>query len=355
MNARLGPIGTARPNAVLPQDAIVDLGVIVAGDEAQRGHVQNLFRRVGVRRRALVVANVDGGSWFYDNGAPPPGTSERMSVYRETAGALASTAARRALERSETDPKSITHLVTASCTGFAAPGVDLEIILSLGLEPTTQRTHIGFMGCHAAVNALRVAAALAETHSNACVLVCCVEVCSIHLQHEDSPERDVVNALFADGAAACVVSSSPNMHTIGHMRSFAARIWPQTAHLMRWDITDTGFRMILDRKVPRCIQTSVRPWITPWLESAGIRLEDIRSWAIHPGGPSVISAVRDGLGLDDSQCTASRIVLEDNGNMSSATLLFVLDALSNGKASGPAVALAFGPGLAGEAMLLELA
>lgn len=352
----LGPIGTALPPSAWPQDRIVELGVIAAGDEARRGRVRSVFSRAGVRNRSLAVTN-DNGPWFYDR-PDLPTTAERMRLYHHAAADLAATASASALADAGVSSGDITHLVTASCTGFQAPGVDITLIERLALPPATQRTHVGYMGCHAAINALRAAAALASQDPRARVLVCCVEICSIHLQHADTPERDIVNALFADGAGACVVSQkeprdAAGKNAVGRLVSTSSMLWPDTRDLMQWRIGNHGFEMVLGRDVPKAIREHTQAWLAEWLSQASLEIDDVDAWAIHPGGPHIIDAAAEALGLGPSDTSASRRVLTEHGNMSSATLMFVLDALARETSFKHLVGIAFGPGLAGEAIRIE--
>ncbi|MFG0312586.1 MAG: type III polyketide synthase, partial [Phycisphaerales bacterium] len=236
-------------------------------------------------------------------------------------------------------------------TGFSAPGVDLDLIRRLGLPPTTRRTHIGFMGCHAAINALATAKAFAANDPSARVLVCCVELCTLHFDHTPDAQGHVANALFADGAGAAVVSASESEPV--EISSTGAVVIPDTADMMSWHIGEHGFRMRLSPAVPATLAKHIPPWLDRWLGDSGHALGDIASWAIHPGGPRVLSAIRDAIGLEPDAFAVSRSVLSDHGNMSSATLLFILQRLLNDQAPMPLVAAAFGPGLAGEAMLLH--
>ncbi len=282
-----------------------------------------------------------------------PTTAERMDLYRTEAPILAARAARQALDRSNFAPKEITHVVTASCTGFHAPGVDVTIIKQLNLSPNTQRTHVGYMGCHGALNALRVARAFVEADANARVLVCAVELCSLHYHYGWDPQRVIANALFADGAAAIVAApafaAEPSAWQIAASGSC---LIPDSEDAMAWTIGDHGFTMTLSKRVPGLIATHLRPWLADWLLQNGVRLEDVASWAIHPGGPRILDAVVESLGLDQDLAKPSREVFAEYGNMSSPTVLFILDHLRRQNAPRPCVALGFGPGLNAEAMLV---
>lgn len=290
-----------------------------------------------------------------------PSTSERMERYAMQAGDLAVKAAAGALAQAEIAASEITHLVTVSCTGFRAPGVDLSLIRGLGLPASTERSHIGFMGCHGALNGLRLARAYGDSNPRAVVLMVAVELCSLHHQYGWQPDRVVANALFADGAAAVVGRGSTTSAMLDRKNSSSAwnvvangsQVLPDSEDVMSWRIGDHGFEMTLSPLVPDMIRQSLKPWLTEWLAAEGYALKDVGSWAIHPGGPRILSACEEALGLNANQLQPSRDVLAQHGNMSSPTVLFILHDLIQSHAERPIVALAFGPGLSIEAMLLH--
>jgi predicted naringenin-chalcone synthase len=277
-----------------------------------------------------------------------------MARYALEAGRLAVDAARRAVAAAGIDPATITHLVTCSCTGFASPGVDIEVIEDVGLSSGVARTHVGFMGCHGAFNALRVADALAATTADAVVLVICVELCSLHFQYGDHDDHVVANSLFADGAAAAVCrTAAPQAAGPWRLVHQASRILPGSQREMGWLIGDHGFEMSLSARVPDLIAAHLPPAVAGMLAAARVAPEAVATWAVHPGGPRILSAVEAALSLSPDALAASRSVLAEHGNMSSATILFVLDRLCAADAQGPCVALAFGPGLSVEMAVLD--
>jgi predicted naringenin-chalcone synthase len=275
-----------------------------------------------------------------------------MEEYVREALPLALKAARGAL--AGIDPATITHLVTVSCTGFQAPGVDIGLIRDLPLSRSTARTHIGFMGCHGALNGLRVARGYAEADPSARVLLCCVELCSVHYHYSCVPERLVGNALFADGAAAIVGSAVP-ADDIDDWRMTASGsfLFPGCEDAMSWTIGDSGFDMHLAPSVPVLIADHLAPWLDGWLAENGLKRGDIASWAVHPGGPRILAAVEGSIGLMPGTCAASRDILTKYGNMSSPTVVFILDEMRRRNAPRPCVAVGFGPGLAVEAALFR--
>ncbi len=333
------------------------------GNEKNRGRaLQELYRRSGVRERHSVLLEPAGPEGaptqsFYppamDPGEGGPTTGERIQSYQQHAEPLAREACRHALRSSRLEARQVSHLVTVSCTGFASPGYDLGLVETLGLRRDVARTHIGFMGCHAVMNALRVARAFAQSEVDARVLVCALELCSLHQQYFANAQQMVANALFADGAAAAVVAQGPTTSEGWRMVAQKSWILSETADLMQWRIGDHGFEMTLSNKVPDVIRNCVGEPLRNWLADCGLSVQDIRSWAVHPGGVRILSACAEGVGFDTALLTASRHILSHYGNMSSPTVLFILEQLRKMNQPRPCVMLAFGPGLTIEAALVE--
>jgi predicted naringenin-chalcone synthase len=359
-------LGTAVPPAIVNQAEGMEIARAVCCRTAEQATwLSSMYGQTGISTRHMVmgrevVLDVLQGtrtthSVFLPTGAPDdagPTTAQRMEVYAESAGPLALAAARRALADAGTPPV-VTHLVTVSCTGFRAPGVDVELIQGLDLPATTQRTHIGYMGCHGALNALRVARAFTTAEPGACVLICALELCSLHYQYEWDPQRIIANAIFADGAAALVGAAVPACPAgAWQVAATGSCLIPNSTEAMTWVIADHGFEMTLSRRVPALIAQHLRPWIEAWLQQNGLTLGEIASWAIHPGGPRILSAVEEALSLSPERTAVSWEVLAEYGNMSSPTVLFIVDRLRSRQVARPCVALGFGPGLVAEAALL---
>jgi predicted naringenin-chalcone synthase len=324
-----------------------------------------MYAGTGIHKRhfalpkALVRDVLEGkrlsGSVFLPTGAPDdrgPTTGQRMEHYAELAPPLAVRACRDALAHSGLSPGDCTHLITVSCTGFFAPGIDRELIEQLALPRTIARTHVGFMGCHGALNGLRVGRAFTSADRSARVLLCAVELCTLHYHYSWNPSRMVANALFADGAAA-LVGAAPSLASADtwQLTASGSCLVPDAADAMTWTVGDHGFEMTLAKNVPALIARHLRPWLAGWLEGQGGILEGVRSWAVHPGGPRILSAVEEGLSLSADALEVSRAIFAEFGNMSSPTVLFVLDRLRMLDAPRPCVALGFGPGLVVEAGL----
>ena len=324
--------------------AFIDWAEAQLADPRQRSLFRRMAERSGIRHRWSVLPLSEGGGspvsdgGFYHDGSP--GTAARMAVYGEEAPKLALDAI-RALGTMA----GITHLVVASCTGFVAPGIDQIIANELGLPGDVERTLVGFMGCYAAVAALRVAYHIARSEPEARVLVVTVELSSLHLQFEGRLEPLLAMLQFGDGAAAMIVSSREQGFAIE--QPFAATL-PDSSALIRWEIGDNGFAMQLSGEVPARIDAALRAPDFRRLLLGGHALDEIDAWAVHAGGRSVLDAVEHGLGLDPAKLAESRAVLAEFGNMSSATLPFVLARLIEQPQRRRGVALAFGPGLAAE-------
>lgn len=352
-------LGTAAPAGSFAQEAaIAPAAARCCGDERERFWLERIYRACGVERRGSVLLACDGDIAAIEAFYPAPATrtdrgpttAARLARYAAEAGTLAQRACNEALAEAAIEPACITHLVTVSCTGFFAPGLDAELIERLGLPRRAGRLNLGFMGCHGALNGLRAAAALARATPDARILLCCVELCSLHFQYGWNQQQVVANALFADGAAAAIVDANAGAGLC--LLDTASLLTPDSRDAMTWRIGDHGFQMGLTQEVPRGIRTSLSGWLEPWLASHGLALRDIVHWAIHPGGPAILDATVDALRIGDGATADSRVILANHGNMSSPTLLFILQRLRRQGIRGPVVVLGFGPGLMFEAALL---
>ncbi len=331
---------------------------LICRDRREERLMRAILKRSQVKNRHTCLPYETAYRWIdkvCDRGASPGiTTKERMAIYADHAGPLSVASATQALSVSQVDADEITHLVTVTCTGFEAPGVDIHLIESLGLPRNTQRIQVGYMGCHGAINAMRVADAIGRSDPSSKTLVCATELCSLHYRTQWDDERMLGNALFADGSAAFVSGQAkPEQLPVASIKSTASYLAPDSRELMSWTISNHGFEMTLSNLVPDAIQQTLRPWLNGWLDSQGLTLNGIGSWAVHPGGPRILRAVEESLQLQPDALDVSRGVLREYGNMSSPTVLFVLDRLTTQAAAKPCVALSFGPGLMIEAALLD--
>ncbi|WZO98617.1 type III polyketide synthase [Isosphaeraceae bacterium EP7] len=365
MKAALLGVGTAVPALRISRSESVDAaGTLCAETDDHAGLLESLYRQAGVQSRHIVFSREEFRRVVYDEGDFQsafsskgkgdlgPSTSERMTRYERESVPLALEASRAAVAEAGIDVGSITHVVTVSCTGMSAPGMDIALIKGLGLQATVERTHVGFMGCHGALNGLRVARGLIAAEPNARVLLCAVELCSLHYSYGWNPKKVVGNALFADGAAALVLGAESEKRGDGwRLAANGACLFPDSEKAMAWNVRDHGFDMILSSRVPGLIAEHLRPWLVRWLAGHGLRIEDVASWAVHPGGPRVLTCVEEALGLPEGATEVSRSILESHGNMSSTTVIFIIQELMRRGAGLPCVSLGFGPGLAAEAAL----
>ena len=343
--ACINAIGCAVPRQDIHR-AFVDWAAQQLPEDRERNLFARMAERSGIEHRwSVLPPTPEGGSpvdpgGFYADGLPP--TSRRMEGYHHFAPVLGLQAVERL--RAQIPIDGITHLVVASCTGFVAPGIDQIIADALGIAGV-ERTLVGFMGCYAAVTALRTARHIVRSEPAAKVLVIAVELSSLHLQPERGLEKLLMMLQFGDGAAAALVSADPSGFAIE--TPFSIQL-PDSADLIRWDVGDTGFLMHLSGEVPGRIQTALRDEAMRRRLCGSDGPGAIGSWAVHAGGRSILDAVEHGLDLDDQALAPSRGVLARYGNMSSATLMFILADLLEQRRQGAGVALAFGPGLAAE-------
>ena len=351
-------LGTANPPHSMSMEEATDLAkTICCETDKQRRIVEAIYRRSQVQNRYTCVPHRTALDWVTldENGQRSeqsfgPTMAQRMAFYEQHATIVASSACQAALRESTFDAAAITHLITVTCTGFFAPGVDVSLVRDLPLRRTTERVQVGFMGCHGVVNGLRVAQGLAANPANR-VLLCAVELCSLHYWFQWDPERLVGNALFADGAAAVVGGGHENQQTICRLAATGSCLIPDSLDDLTWRIGDHGFEMNLGARVPELIREHLRPWLEAWLSEQGHSLDSVKAWAVHPGGPRIVSAVETALTLPREATSVSREILTKYGNMSSPTMLFILNQLRKNSSYLPCVALGFGPGLVAEAAL----
>ena len=353
-HACIHSIGCANPPQRLTRAQWVEMASSVSPKSLDRAVILRLAERSGIDGRWCASAQEVGKPPFFqaDPEGHGPTTSQRMQLWGSAARQMSTQACLQAIDRAKISAGAITHIITASCTGFEAPGLDAWLIETLGLSCHCRRTNVGFMGCHAAVNALAIARDVILANPDAVVLVCCAEVSSAHLHYGIRLDQLIANTLFSDGSAAVIVARG-DPHTHPSIAGTHSIMMPHTASEMAWHIGDHGFEMTLGARVPEIIESHVGEWARNALAKHSLDVQDIRGWAIHPGGPRVIDAVIASLAIGNESGDASRCVLQNFGNMSSATLLFILSELLERKIARPWVGLAFGPGLAGEMLVVE--
>ena len=356
----LHAIQTAVPDSSYTQEeaANVMLNALEPGSRASK-LTHRIYAHSGIEKRHSVISDLrEGGGDFIDADGHfrSPSTGTRNDHYMRHARPLFEEAARKALSAAAGfEPEDITHVITASCTGFYAPGPDFHLVRDLGLSPSVRRVHVGFMGCYAAFPVLTMARAFCAENPDAVVLVVCLELCSLHLEPSDEIDDILAFSVFADGAAAALVSSRKPSGASGfRFMAMDSTIAPDSEEDMAWTIGDRGFKMVLSTYVPKILEAQIGDVVDPVLANTGLVRDDVQHWAVHPGGRAILDKVRDGLDIDESQLTASRNVLSEYGNMSSATILFVLnETLTRSETGDRVMAMAFGPGLTVETGLLE--
>jgi predicted naringenin-chalcone synthase len=363
MSAYVLHIATRAPAFAYSQAYTRDRLKTWAPDQRTRRVIHAIYNRSGIETRHSVCDDFMEGAepklfrTDAEGALISPGTAERNACYAREARKLAVDVARQALTAGPFAAKDITHVVYTSCTGFSNPGPDIHIIRELGLREDVQRYALGFMGCYAAFPSLRMAAQFCTADPNAVVLVVCLELCTLHLQVNGNPDSILANSLFADGAAAALVSARvPEVNRPAYRLSgFESALLTSGEADMAWEIGNEGFNIVLSSYVPDIIGGNIRRLLQGVFDRHGLKPEGIEEWAVHPGGRAILDKVQESLGLTADALESSRTVLRDYGNMSSATILFVLKELWDSAETDRAVtcALAFGPGLAVETALLE--
>ncbi len=353
-------IGTAVPGHVHSQDNILDfMQRVFALDEGGNRKLKFLYRQSGIDTRYSVIPDysLPALSWqFYppsENLEPFPDLEKRMQWYKQYAAPLSIRAIDQCLKKYR--KTEITHLVTVSCTGMSAPGLDLEIMELMGLPAHTFHTSVNFMGCYAAIHALKMADAFCSTDKNANVLIVCTELCTLHFQKEHSIDSITSSMLFADGSAAMLVSGNDQEQglTVG---PFFSKVALKGKNDMVWELSSKGFLMTLSAYIADLVEEDFNGLVNDALNAAGILKTGVSHWCIHPGGKRILEAVHKSLGFVNGQLGCSYDILKSFGNMSSPTVLFVLEKMMNDNRfnSGDKVfGAAFGPGLSMETFILS--
>ena len=316
--------------------------------------------RIDERFSVLPDYSLPATEWqFYpptENLEPFPGIRERMDWFNKTAPALSASALENCIE-GKIDKNAITHLITVTCTGLSAPGLDLQLMEILGLQPNIFRTSVNFMGCYAAIHALKLADAFCKNDPNANVLIVCTELCTLHFQNLPTNDNIASSLLFGDGSAAVLVTHDQSKLEGLSIKSFYSEVALRGKNDMSWQLAETGFLMTLSGYIPDLIEADFESLLNNALQHAGMEKSDIRNWCMHPGGKKILTSIQRSIGITDPDLEESFEVLRQFGNMSSPTILFVLKAIMEKrnieKQTGPVFGAAFGPGLSLETFILE--
>jgi predicted naringenin-chalcone synthase len=330
--------------------------------EKERRILKYLYEHSGIDTRYSVIPDftlpMDEWQFFpHTPGLEPfPGLEYRMQWYQRHALPLSLMAANNCIQ-GITDKTTLTHLITVSCTGMSAPGLELQLAEAMGLRADITRTAINFMGCYAAMHGLKMAADIVAAHPAAQVLVVCTELCSLHFQKTFTEDTITAPLLFGDGAAAVLVAGDDDAHTGLHLGSFYSEILKEEKDSMTWNISSTGFVMTLSADVPDVFRKGMGGMKDRALARAGLGSDAIDYWCIHPGGKRILQAIAQGLGLTDEDLADAYGILRNYGNMSSATILFVLSDIwqrCSTEKGARIFAAAFGPGLTMESVILSV-
>ena len=358
--SKIVSIGTAVPAHKHKQSAILDfMQRVYALDEEGRRKLKFLYHKGGIETRYSVIPDysLPATEWqFYpasENLEPFPGLEQRMTWYKQYAAPLSLQAIVQCVE--SFPEKNITHLITVSCTGMSAPGLDIELLELLQLPTTTFRTSVNFMGCYAAIHALKIADAFCKADKQANVLIVCTELCTLHFQKENTVDNLTSSMLFADGAAAVLVSGDETQPGL-HIDNFYSMVSLGGKKDMAWELSSKGFLMTLSSYVADLIEENFDELTCNALAAAGLDKKSITHWCIHPGGKKILEAVHNSLGFTNGQLQHSYDILKHYGNMSSPTVLFVLKEIMNtlnNKEPITIFAAAFGPGLNMETIILS--
>jgi len=359
--ARILRIGTALPAHVCTRENSIKIARIVFHNQPEAlSFFERLLNASGIEQRHTVIADYDRPPQertFFpktEDFRPEPTTAARNQMFEREANALA----RQACEGLGDGAwrSRVTHLVTASCTGFTAPGFDIALIRSLGLSPRVHRTHVGFMGCYAGFSTLKLANTICLADPKALVLVVHVELCSLHVHFEPDADTLIANSLFADGASAALIGTSVHSDVSDgfplEIKGAGAFLLPNGEEDMTWSIGDTGFRMTLSPRVPFLLQKHLPQAFATFLMEQDADRERVAHWAIHPGGPAILDKAIKALALEPNDVAIPRDILRTCGNMSSATIWFILDRVRKEPKPGLVYACGFGPGLTLESALL---
>lgn len=357
--SKIASIGTAVPRYAHKQEDILRFMLDATNpDEKSRKLLPVLYKRSGIDTRYSVFPDfsLSRGNWlFFGNNCTSPTLEQRMKLFNEEVVALSVKSVMDCLQ--DTSVNEITHLITVTCTGLSAPGLDILLTEKLHLPSDIIRTSVNFMGCYAALHALKIADAFCKGNPSAKVLIVCTEICTLHFQKSGDVDAILSSTLFADGSAACLVVGDPKAKGF-NIRQFFSKIALAGQPDMAWTLSGNGFLMTLTNHVPRLIKEEIGGLLTTALQQLNLSVKDVAGWAIHPGGKNILEAVESSLSLTSTDLAVSYDVLRNYGNMSSATILFVLkqmmDQPSVMSAKGNIFTVAFGPGLTIETAMLTI-
>lgn len=350
--SKIVSIGTALPGYCHRQTDILSfMQNVYALPPAEARKLRFMYSQSGIAQRHSVLPDYGRpmNEWkFYpqtENLEPFPSLEKRMAVYNRQAPLLSVDAVRDCLNHQHS-PQAVTHLITVSCTGMSAPGLDLQVMELMDLKKTIFRTSINFMGCYAALHALKIADAICKSDATAQVLIVCTELCTLHFQREATMDNMMSSLLFGDGAAAVLLAHDEARTEGLFIDGFYSEINPKGKRDMAWELSSTGFLMTLSGYVPELIEEDFATIVDRALQKAGTSVDEVSHWCIHPGGKKILDAIHRSLRFQNDELDCSHEVLREVGNLSSASVLFVLKKMLERKQPVKKLfAAAFGPGL----------
>ncbi|HUR67304.1 MAG TPA: type III polyketide synthase [Chitinophagaceae bacterium] len=358
--SKIVSIGTAVPAFRHEQKKIFEfMHRVYAMNEVEKRKLKFLYRHCGIETRYSVLPDygLPANEWQFfpasENLEPFPSMEERMKIFQLNAAPLSMQAIKDCLK--DNPVGQITHLITVSCTGMSAPGLDLELLELLDLPVTTWRTSVNLMGCYAAIHALKLADTICRADPASQVLLVCTECCTLHFQNVNTEDNITSSLLFGDGAAAVLVSGDKNVEGL-FIEQFYSSVSLKGKKDMVWEMSSTGFQMTLSGYIPELIGEDFDGFVTDALQKKGLGKKDITHWCIHPGGKRILEAIHNSLGFSNGQFGHSYDILREYGNMSSPTILFVLDRIRktlDQNHSNRIFGAAFGPGLTMETFILS--
>ncbi|MDB5246333.1 MAG: type polyketide synthase [Segetibacter sp.] len=354
--ANIISIGTALPEYCHQQNDILKfMQKAYKLGEGESRKLAFLYRQSEIQKRYSVIndfATPESDWQFLKPCNCSPSLDERMKLFQPEALSLSVASIENCIE-GIIDANRITHLITVSCTGMSAPGLDLQIAETLQLPSNIFRTSVNFMGCYAAIHALKIAKMICHSSTKANVMIVCTELCTIHFQQNFTHDNAASSLLFGDGSAAVLVSNTLSSTTALTLKSFYSEVSYKGKEDMSWQLSNHGFLMKLSSYIPQFIEEDIAALVTKALEESNLQQDEITHWCIHPGGKKILEVIQSQLSLNTEDMSCSRSVLSNYGNMSSPTILFVLKEIMEGLQTGPAnvFGVAFGPGLTMETFI----
>jgi predicted naringenin-chalcone synthase len=361
--AKIISIGTAVPAYQHKQEDILQfMQLVYAMNETDKRKLKFLYHQSGIKQRYSVISDYSKpvNEWkFYphtENLEPFPSLEQRMNWFNKHAAPLSVDAIRDCIGN-RIHANEITHLITVSCTGMSAPGLDLQVMELMDLTKNINRTSVNFMGCYAAIHALKMANSICNSEPNAKVLIVCTELCTLHFQREGTVDNITSSMLFGDGSAAVLVTHDSNIQKGLVIKDFYSEIISKGKKDMAWELSSSGFLMTLSGYIPELIEEDFESLVNRSLQKAAIKKEAVHHWCIHPGGKRILEAIHKSLHFTNGQLSESYKVLNDYGNMSSPTILFVLKEIMQHidlHKTQNIFGAAFGPGLTMETFVASV-